>query len=147
MNKELEDKLVQKYPVILRDYGGDARTTCMAFGFQHDDGWFQIIDTTFEKIQYLCELFTKDNGSEVGLVAESIKEKFGTLRVYYHTFGTTKIQQQILDTIVSELEIESSQICEITGALGVLCQKRNWLKTLCFEEAQKYGYAACDDLR
>ena len=44
MNKELELKLVEKYPKILKEYGGDPKQTCMAFGIETSgDGWYNFL--------------------------------------------------------------------------------------------------------
>jgi hypothetical protein len=32
MDKELQMKLVEKYPTVMKEYGGDMRQTCMAWG-------------------------------------------------------------------------------------------------------------------
>lgn len=145
MDKELELELVRKYPKILKEYGGDMRVTCMSFGFQHQNGWLKLVSDGLEKVQYLCDLFTKDNGSEVQLVATTFKEKFGTLRWYETTIGATNLQMEILDNIVSATERKSAHTCEVTGERGELCQRGGWYKTLCYEEARKDGYVACDE--
>lgn len=52
MKKELDELLCKKYPEIFRDRHGDKLTTCMCWGFEVDDGWFDIIDTLCETIQH-----------------------------------------------------------------------------------------------
>ena len=44
MKLELENKLVEKYPAMFVNYHGDERDTCMAFGFECGDGWYDILD-------------------------------------------------------------------------------------------------------
>lgn len=75
MTKELELELVKRYPRILKDYGGDKMVTCMHWGMDCGDGWYKILDEAMCKIQYLCDLFTKDNELEVEFIAAQIKEK------------------------------------------------------------------------
>lgn len=43
MNKELTLKLVKRFPVIYQDFYSPMSQTCMCWGFDHDDGWFEII--------------------------------------------------------------------------------------------------------
>lgn len=47
----------------------------MSRGFECDDGWFDIIDVLCERIQFLI-----DHNDRPQVVAQQVKEKFGTLR-------------------------------------------------------------------
>lgn len=140
MTEELELKLVGRYPKILKDYKGDPQETCMAWGLECEDGWYQLLDTGFQRIQYLCDLFSKHNNSVVQLVAAQIKQKFGDLRFYYDIIGGDDIQRKILTNIVNEIERESANVCEISGARGQKYIKGHWIKTLSKEESNKLGY-------
>jgi hypothetical protein len=144
MDKELELKLVEKYPKILRDYTGDPMKTCMAWGIETEEGWKVLLDNCMHKLQYFCNLCSKD-GREVQVVATTIKEKFGTLSFYFTVEGGTSDDWDIIDDIISEAERKSAQICEVSGEYGVLCKRSGWYKTLCYEEARKLGYVACDE--
>lgn len=44
MRTELDKALVAKYPLIFKDRNGDPRQTLMCFGFEHGDGWYNILD-------------------------------------------------------------------------------------------------------
>lgn len=139
MNKELEKKLVAKYPKILKDYGGDINSTCMHWGFECGDGWYKLLDNGMEKLQYFCDVCTSDY--EVPqVIAAQIKEKFGTLCFYVDYKDTNDIQKSILLDIISHMHRESKTICEITGDFGSLCRKGMWYKTLSYSEARKRGY-------
>jgi hypothetical protein len=52
MRKELDEKLCSKYPKIFRDRRGNMRTTAMCWGFEHGDGWFNIINKMCANIQH-----------------------------------------------------------------------------------------------
>jgi len=43
MNKDLELKLVKRFPVLYQNCYASPMQSCMAFGFEHGDGWFDII--------------------------------------------------------------------------------------------------------
>jgi hypothetical protein len=144
MEKELELKLVEKYPKILRDYGGDMRQTCLAFGIEINSGWFNLLDNCMNKLQYFCDLCSKDD-REVQVVANQVKEKYGTLRFYYTSYGANDTESRIIDNIVSAAEMASERTCEVTGKDGTLCVRYGWYRTLCYEEARKEGYTACDE--
>jgi len=135
MNKELELKLVEKYPKILQDYGGDKMKTCMAWGMECGDGWYDLLDDLLAKLDYLSNL------SGVQVVADQIKEKYGTLRFYYHKVGGDyKLLDYIIDNIIDMAEKRSANICEKTGKNGTVCSRMGWLKTLNRDEANKDGY-------
>ena len=144
MKTELELELVKKYPKILRDYKGDMMETCMAWGIEHDDGWYKLLDECMAKLQYFCDLCSKD-GEEVQVVANQIKEKFGTLSFYTSVYGADNIQNDIIDDIIDKAEAKSARTCEVTGEHGEPCKKRGWYRTLSYEQARKYGYMACKE--
>ena len=144
MKQELELKLVEKYPKILRDYKGDMMQTCMAWGMECDDGWYELLDKCMEKLQYFCDLCFYRSGVEVQVVANQIKEKYGTLSFYTSVYEANEIEQSIIDDIVSEAERKSAYTCEVTGEYGTACQRGGWYKVLCYQEARKLKYKACN---
>lgn len=78
MRKELEEQLVKLHPEILRDYGGDMRYTCMAWGMSHGDGWYDLLSDLLQTIDKIVA------NKKAVVIADQIKEKFGGLRFYYH---------------------------------------------------------------
>ena len=51
MRQELDELLCQKYPKIFRDRQAPMTESCMHWGFECDDGWFNIIDQLCDSIQ------------------------------------------------------------------------------------------------
>lgn len=146
MKEELELELVKKYPKILRDYKGDKTQTCMAWGMECDDGWYKLLDECMGKMQYFCDLCFYRSGTQVQVVANQIKEKFGTLSFYISVYNADTIESSIIDDIISEAEKKSANTCELTGEYGTVCKKNNyWYKTLCYEQARKHNYVACSE--
>jgi len=88
MNKDLDKTLVQLFPSLYRDYGGDMRKTCMAWGFSCGDGWYPIL------LALSIELTGIEKEYNIQVVADQVKEKFGGLRFYYHTEGSFKWYQR-----------------------------------------------------
>ena len=43
MNPELTQRLVRRFPILYQDYNSPMTQTCMCWGFDHGDGWFEII--------------------------------------------------------------------------------------------------------
>lgn len=127
MKKELELKLVEKYPDLFKDYGGDIRKTCMHWGFSHGDGWYDLVDELSSKL------------APYKVVATQVKEKFGGLRFYlqYPHHLSEEDVDKIRD-IKHEYEVKSLQTCEHCGKPGSLCVK-GWRRTLC-EECEVHFY-------
>ena len=145
MKTELELELVKKYPKILKDYKGDKTETCMAWGIECDDGWYNLLDKCMEKLQYFCDLCFYKSGVEVQVVANQIKEKFGILAFYTSVYSGDNIQNNIIDDIINEAESKSAYTCEVTGEHGEICKKGGWYRTLCYEQARKDGFVTCNE--
>ena len=158
MNKELELKLVEKYPNIFSQYDGDIRYTCMGWGMSCRDGWYNLIDE-------LCENVTTIIGNKpIKVTATQVKEKFGGLNFYYvlegpetfmsnisYMFRTamfkTKLEKlywKIIDfrkkiyrtteekisDAISDGEYKSYETCEICGEPGKP-RGSGWISTEC----------------
>jgi hypothetical protein len=52
MTPELDAKLCSSYPKMFADRYGDMTTTAMCWGFEHSDGWYNIIDQLCSHIQH-----------------------------------------------------------------------------------------------
>jgi len=74
VTKDLELRLVAEFPDIFRDYGGDMRTTCMHWGFSHDDGWFDLVRAYCLKL----EAVRRTTGIATISVSPASPRSFGT---------------------------------------------------------------------
>lgn len=195
MDSELDKKLCEKYPEIFRDRFGNAQTTAMCWGFEHGNGWYNIIDALCAVISgHLC--YNRENlerhqrhlkeremaaagdwsfydkkfinqkdwlsknpdwvvrdkqryldpipdsykePEEIEpVVAEQVKEKFGTLRFYYRG------GDQVVDGAVRMAEAMSARTCEICGNNGRI-RKGGWIRTLCDQHATEFNYNTNED--
>lgn len=126
---EDEDKvLCQKYPKIFKNRGGSVIETCMAWGFECDSGWFDIIDILCHEIQNYIDWKSKNLSAEevesLQVVADQVKEKFGTLRFYYSG------GDEVIDGMVRMAESMTHRICESCGCPGDQ-RGKGWIKILC----------------
>lgn len=120
MNNILDKKLCEKYPKIFINRYADMRTTAMCWGFECDDGWYDLIDTMCFVIQSHL-----DNHPDVPqLIADQVKEKYGELRFYSH--GGDLFTEGVQESIC----ILSFKICEVCGNKGEM-QDKAWIKTVC----------------
>jgi hypothetical protein len=101
MKQELDKQLCERYPKIFVNRHADMMTTAMCWGFEHGDGWFNIIDQLCANIQHHIDYSHKNHMWDLQwnqehpkdqrsvrdivpqVVATQVKEKFGTLRFYY----------------------------------------------------------------
>ena len=132
MRDDLDRQLCEKYPLIFADRNKSMMETCMCWGFEHGDGWYQIIDSLCANIQshidWQNENFAKGyphyEKPVPQVVAVQVKEKFGTLRFYYNG------GDDVIDGMVRMAESWSAVACEECGAPGTQ-NSRGWIKTLC----------------
>jgi hypothetical protein len=128
MHKELEQKLVERWPSWFNTKG-DFRYTGMTLGFTHDDGWFEIIWRLCADLEPLVAEFEQETGSQFEVL--QVKEKFGGLRFYVNCRRNDAIRQRILAAIE-----ESFHTCEVCGQPGKL-RENGLIKTLCDEHANE----------
>ena len=124
MNKELQDKLFEKYPKIFRQKDLPMQQTAMCWGISCGDGWYNIIDTLCGQIQNHLEHNMKDNDGAIVIEATQVKEKYGSLRFYY-TGGDDFIRG-----VCWMAEGLSGCTCEECGSPGTPNDK-GWIHTLC----------------
>lgn len=172
MSPELEQKLFNKYPKIFKDNTKSPQETCMCWGLECGDGWYELIDVLCEALTYTFTTsiqVDEEDGKRLGIepykdvkgelnyyfsveppqvVADQVKEKFGTLRFYYHLefdegnkslvqskkypnlFEVNKRYSDYIDGVVHFAEIASGRTCEATGAEGSRHVRGGWYKTL-----------------
>jgi len=79
MKQELDDALCNKYPLIFAQRNWDKTDTCMCWGFDCGDGWYDLIDSLCRSLQD----YSNAHRHEINqVVATQVKSKFGELRFY-----------------------------------------------------------------
>ena len=132
MKEELELKLVEKFPELLKDYKGAPHETCLAFGLECDDGWYKVVYNTLDRLNKICEL------ADLEINIAQIKEKFGRLRIYVHMIECEdRVVADIVWAIINDAETFSENVCEVTGEYGSMCKRRSWYKTLSYDLVNK----------
>ena len=128
MNQNLDNYLVQKYPKIFINRYEDMTRTAMCWGFEHNDGWFWLLDQLCGSIQNYIDSNNKYMSEDKQIsqvIATQVKEKYGTLNFYY-SGGDEHIHG-----IVSLAEHMSSNICEFCGTNINVGQTSGWIYTIC----------------
>jgi hypothetical protein len=108
MKTELQEKIFNKYPKIFGDRTKPMTETCMCWGLEVGDGWYDLIDVLCEALTntYTTSLeLDEEDGKRLGVEpyidrdgkasyyfkveppqvkASQVKEKYGTLRFYHY---------------------------------------------------------------
>jgi hypothetical protein len=139
MKRELDEALCAKYPLIFKDRNADMRTTAMCWGFDHGDGWYNILDV-------LCGMLTGEYH-----VAKSRYEHLMETGVGNVLYGTKIVTQQALDEAKAKLDEETlkvpvaSQVKEKFGGLrfyvnGATDKHWNYISI-----AENFSYRICEE--
>ena len=65
MTPELDKELCSKFPDIMAERHLGAMETAMCWGFEHDDGWYNILATAMKMIQSYIDMSKRlGNGVE-----------------------------------------------------------------------------------
>lgn len=121
LREELERKLTEAFSIYRPN---DEREPFCLFGFEVNDGWFDLLWELSEKIQNEVDKLDKEKKEDFYVL--QVKEKYGTLR-YYTSFITDEI-----DAAISQAEDKSYEICEICGKAGRL-NEGGWYAVRCKE--------------
>ena len=113
MIKKHTEWLVSHYPRLYSNYNEPPHKSCMAFGFECGDGWFDIIWDLSAKLEPL------------GVIASQVKEKYGTLRFY--VYNATDEAWDLIDA-AEEL---SGHTCEVCGKPGEERDDARWISVRC----------------
>lgn len=127
MTRTLEDKLKSEFPLLLAEMHGSPQETCMAYGVECDDGWYELIHSLCKEVQEWS------NRVGVQIVATQIKEKFGGLRFYisYKKGSVVPAKEwSELTDIINHYEDLALGTCEITGGNGTLSKRGFLYKTV-----------------
>jgi hypothetical protein len=147
MNAELQNKLYEKYPDLFSNKNKDIMSSCMAWGIECNNGWYDILSSLCwmikqheDNIKSNREYLEKNDPEKLKEKPEyfpvkfdQIKEKYGGLRVYFSG------GDDYIEGLVSMAENFSYHVCEVCGQKGNP-NKGGWITTLC-EDCRSKTYA------
>jgi len=142
MKTELENRLFEKYPRLFQQKALDMQQTCLCWGIECGDGWYELLDSLCHCIEE--HFWNKENHkrlkenkvplefdefkNDISLIqyttAAQVKEKFGGLRFYISKCET------YVNGVIRMAELMSYKICEICGKPGKP-NKGPWITTRC----------------
>ena len=169
MKHELEKQLATEFPFMysrrsytrrnfLREHFVREAVTnpYEAWGCECSGGWYELLRSLCAEIM---EVYRKHD-QQIDIIVDQVKEKWGTLRFYYHFDGhpqalhafdfigggsirfgqsATELQREIA-AVVRKWEEKSAEVCEYCGAPGSLRKDRR-VSTLCdncWEKRKEY---------
>ena len=130
MRKELDEQLCREFPNLFRQRHASMQETCMCWGFDIEDGWFQLVYDLSKKLE--AEILKLPESERQHFCASQVKEKYGGLRFYVE--GST----DEMEKLIREAEEESEKTCETCGAPGKMRSHHHWYYTSC-EEHERGG--------
>ena len=134
MTEEHTKHLYAKYPELFRQHTLGSNESCMCWGFDCGDGWFNIIDMMCAAITNHYKYNAKDKKGNLipcNVEFSQIKEKMGSARFYYDGGDS------FTEGVVWLAEAMSERTCETCGASAKIRAKKGWLACVC---------ASCDNL-
>ena len=159
MRKELDEVLVAKYPTIFQNRHADPSKTCMYWGFDCGDGWYNIIEAMCSDItnhirneRFNIDLVNKWNTKLAEAEANNFEDwEEWKPREYREVpepiqdviaiqvkekFGGLRFYysggDDYIRGIVSMAECMSYRTCEVCGSPGT-SNNEGWIRTLCEE--------------
>ena len=124
MKQELDELLCTKYPKMMVNRNSPMQETCMCWGFECGDGWYNILNQLMGNIQHHIDWRNKKEEVVAQVTLDQVKEKFGTLRFYY-TGGDDEISG-----MVRMAESMSGVTCEECSA-PAKTHGPGWIRTIC----------------
>lgn len=120
MNEKNErlSRLQRRYPRVFT-------SSNLEWGLEHMSGWDELIDAMSMRIDAILSDNTKGE-----IVLLQVKEKFGTLRVYYRLKQLEGNAIAEIAEAIKEAQEASTHFCEICGRPGTLLPN-NQMKTRC----------------
>ena len=149
---------MDRFPILFQDGKKDMTQTCMCWGIECPIGWFHIIEQLCTILEFYNMESTKNYG--IAIVADQVKEKFGTLRFYYSVRNVDgkgmaladvqeltpeeenkiRIARDYLDMLAEQIIMEAEELTYNTCArCGVPLDKDNkvetkgWITYICKE--------------
>jgi hypothetical protein len=137
MDQELQNQLYEKYPDLFSNKDKGVRASCMAWGIECNNGWYELLASVCwrisqhekniedrkriladqpEKIKEELEYFP--------VKFDQVKEKYGGLRIYFSG------GDDYVEGVIGMSEEYSYKVCEVCGNAGKP-NKGGWITTLC----------------
>lgn len=75
------EKFMSRFPILFQERKKSMQETCMCWGIECPKGWYHILEQLCTVLEFQNMEFVKKYN--IAVVADQVKEKFGTLRFYF----------------------------------------------------------------
>ena len=125
----MKHDLIEKYPHVFERKASSIEPFSM-FGVECGEGWYNILNQLLACINSHLAWVNRDvaDFEKVPFILTQVKEKFGTLRVYYDG------GDQQIHGMVHMAEAMSAVTCETCGNPGKI-RGKGWFYTACDEHS------------
>ena len=79
-NKSKYDLMMEKYPILFCQRNKSEMETCMCWGIEADEGWYEPINELCKSLEMLNHIFQHHG---IRIQADQVKSKYAELRFYY----------------------------------------------------------------
>lgn len=153
MDEKLEQQIYAVDPVFFRENDLSCQQTCMCWGMECGDGWFEPLLKMARQVRVINERLAPLNRC---IIAKQIKSKWANLRVYWDVecldlLNANPLSQeedeivetcfQMMDSVVNNAELECENTCELCGAKGSFLEPLltcgSWITHKCRKCAQE----------
>ena len=134
MKQELQDKLYEKYPKLFGQKDQSMYQTCMCWGIETRDGWYNIIDNACNIIQWYVDESRKERARNLQwnrILSQALNGntanlyRFYNKRLGYNEEQTNKaVQEQVERKVFREVkealpQLQFTQVKEKYGTLRI----------------------------
>ena len=85
MKQELDKLLCEKYPKMMVNRNKDMKETCMCWGFECGDGWFNILNQLMSQIQHHIDWKEKQRAGAIKYNEMAAQAKAGNFDLFEET--------------------------------------------------------------
>ena len=126
---------MSRFPILFQERKKSMQETCMCWGIECPKGWWHILDQICTVLEFHNMEFKEKHG--IAIVADQVKEKFGTLRFYYTIRDVDK------DGVVIETCAEDTRVADEENQRRIAIDYLEMLADKYIDEAEDLTYNTC----
>lgn len=129
------EEFMSRFPILFQHRNKSMKETCMCWGIDCPKGWWHILDQLCTALEFHNMEFKEKYG--IAIVADQVKEKFGTLRFYYTIRDVDK------DGVVVEACAEDTRVADEENRRRIVIEYLEMLADKYIEEAENLTFNTC----
>lgn len=128
------EEFMSRFPILFQHRKLSMQETCMCWGIECPKGWWHILDQLCTVLEFHNLEFKDKYG--IAIVADQVKEKFGTLRFYYTVRDVNK-DGEVVD------ECEDTRVADEENKRRIAIDYLEMLADQYIAEAEALTYNTC----